>query len=119
VTVYLLDTNAVSDLITYHEKVQRVAAQHLIAGDSLGLCRPIHYEILRGISWRGATSKLSVYRQEVIPMMQWIDLIDSDWEDAAHLWADARRKGRQLGDPDILLATLSRRLRAIMVSFRH
>lgn len=115
-TLYLLDTNAISDLITEHAQVSDQVSEHLEAGDSLGLCRPIHYEILRGLFWRGATTKLQVYLRRVVPLMQWIELADSDWEAAAHLWADARRKGRQLGDPDILLATLSRRLEAVVVS---
>src|SRR5690348_12150110 len=88
----------------------------MMSGHSLGLCRPIDYEILRGLFWRGATAKLAVYRYEVVPLTVWIEMAEPDWEEAAHLWADARRRGKQLGDPDLFLAALSRRLNAVVVS---
>src|SRR5712692_7238927 len=103
-TLYLLDTTAVSDLIIYHPQVSQHAAERLVSGDSLGLCKPIHYEILRGLLWRSATSKFGVYTRRVVPIMVWTEMIDVDWDGAARLWADARRNGKQLGDPDLFLA---------------
>lgn len=115
-TLYLLDTNVISDMIASQPTVIRRVAERLAAGDPLGLCRPVHYEILRGLFWRNAPGKLRAYTRRVIPIMTWTELTDPDWEEAARLWADARRRGRQLGDPDLLLAALARRAGAILVS---
>lgn len=115
-TFYLLDTKTISDLIVNESHVVRRAAEWLAAGDDLGLCRPVHYEILRGLLWRGATRKLGTYVRRVIPIMVWTDLEDADWEEAARLWADTRQRGKQLGDPDLLLAAVAHRTGAILVS---
>ncbi len=114
--IYLLDTNAVSDILTVHPQVSRHAAERLAAEETLGLCRPVHYELLRGLLWRKATGKHVVFQRQVLPLLTWITLSDIDWEQAADFWATARRKGRQLGDPDLLLAALAYRLDAVVVS---
>lgn len=115
-TLYLLDTNAISDLIVNQPNVVRRLAEHLTASDPLGLCRPVHYEILRGLLWRGASGKVRTFTRRVIPLLSWIELTTADWEEAARLWANARRRGKQLGDPDLLLAAVALRLGAILVS---
>jgi predicted nucleic acid-binding protein len=115
-TLYILDTNAISDLIINHAQVSRHAAERLVAGDTLGLCRPIHYEILRGLLWRNAMNKLRVYTLRIVPIMTWIEMTNSDWDEAARLWAAARQQGKQLGDPDLFLAALSQRVGAVIVS---
>ncbi len=115
-TLYLLDTNAISDLIALHPAVRHRAREARRRGDSLGLCQPIYYEILRGLYWRKASTKLAALHHQVVPLLNWVALADSDWEQAAHFWADTRNKGRQLGDPDLILAALAHRLDATLVS---
>jgi predicted nucleic acid-binding protein len=115
-SLYLLDNNVISDLIMRSPAVRSHVAAHLAAGDSLGLCYPIYYELLRGLFWRNATSKLAVFNSRLLPLLTWVPLEDTDWEQAAHFWADATRKGRQLADPDLLLAALAYRLGAVLVS---
>src|SRR5260221_12926973 len=102
--IYLLDANAVSDMITYHPQVSHHIAQSLAALSTLGLCKPIYYEILRGLYWRNASGKLRILNDEVLPLLKWIELEDSDWQQSAQFWADARNKGRQISDPDLFLA---------------
>ena len=114
--IYLLDANAVSDLISRHLQVREHMKAALLTGDTLAICRPIHYELLRGLLWRGATSKLATLNDRILPVFSWVPLVNADWEHAAEFWADARRKGRQLSDPDLLLAALADRLGAILVS---
>jgi predicted nucleic acid-binding protein len=115
-TLYLFDTNAISDMIALHPLVARRVAQALADGDELGLVRPCHYEVLRGLFWRGATAKLQTYLGRVVPLMNWIEMIDADWEQAARFWSFARQNGKQLGDPDLLLAAVTHRLNAVVVS---
>src|SRR4051812_41861063 len=111
--IYLLDTNAISDLMINNLEMQRHVAEHIVAGDTLGLCRPIYFELLRGILWQNSLSKRRILNRHISEIFKWIELEDSDWEQAARFWADARRNGKQLGDPDLLLAALAYRLNAI------
>jgi predicted nucleic acid-binding protein len=114
--IYLLDANPLSDLLAKNPQVRRHLADALFKGDTLAICRPIHYELLRGLLWRGASGKLSILNQNILPQFSWIPLTDADWNQAAHYWAEARREGRQLSDQDLLLAALATRLDATLVS---
>ena len=71
---------------------------------------------MRGLLWRNATKKLFVYQQRIVPLLIWIDMYNADWEQAAYFWADARQRGKQLSDPDLLLAAVAHREKAIVVS---
>jgi predicted nucleic acid-binding protein len=48
--------------------------------------------------------------------MQWTSFESGDWDRAAQLWAEARTKGRQLSDVDLLIADIAIRLDAILVT---
>ncbi len=114
--IYLLDTNIVSDLMGAHVQVRRRAAAAINDSHQLAICRPVYYEVLRGLLWRKATAQTRDFRHDILPLFVWVELVDADWEQAAEFWADARGKGRQLGDPDLLLAAIVHRLSAILVS---
>jgi tRNA(fMet)-specific endonuclease VapC len=114
--IYLLDTNAVSDLMERRPEVRRRAVERINVGDQLAICRPVYYEILRGLLWRNAARQLRNLQLSILPLFVWIELDDADWEQAAWLWAEARRTGKQIGDPDLLLAALTIRLSAVIVS---
>ncbi len=113
---FLLDPNAVSDLMEQHIEVRRHTVARIDAGDRLAICRPVYYEVLRGLFWKNATRQLRSFQRLILPLFRWVDLEDTDWEQAARFWADARRRGKQLGDPDLLLAALAYRLNATIVS---
>jgi tRNA(fMet)-specific endonuclease VapC len=114
--IYLLDTNTVSDFMKRYPEVRKQSVAHVNHGDQLAICRPIYYEVLRGLLWRDARLQLKEFQNEIRPLFQWIELEDTDWEQAAQFWADARRNGKQIGDPDLLLAAMAYRLNAIVVS---
>jgi predicted nucleic acid-binding protein len=62
------------------------------------------------------SGKLRDLQRSILPLFTWEDLEDLDWEQAARFWAEARRKGQQLGNPDLLLAALASRQNAVIVS---
>lgn len=45
-----------------------------------------------------------------------MSLTDADWQQAAQFWAKTVRHGKQLADVDLLLAVLTQRLDATLVS---
>lgn len=114
--IYLLDTNVIADRINGFQSTTQKLNGAITAGHRVCLCAPIHYEVLRGLLWTNATLKRQRYEEQFVPALEWIDLIDADWEQAAQFWAEARRKGKQLADVDLLLAALAARLNAIVVS---
>jgi len=114
--IYLFDTNSLSDLLERRPTVVHQVAVQLAQNQSLAICRPVHYEVLRGLFWRKASSKLRLFNQRVLPVFSWLTLEDADWEQAANFWADARRRGKQLSDTDLLLAALAYRTGATVVS---
>ena len=114
--IYLLDSNAVSDFLN-HQPVLKLRVENAIARDHLVcLAQPVHYEVSRGLLKVGATRKLTAFEDEFVPQLDWLALADRDWREAAKLWADATRKGKQLSDVDFLLAALAIRFNAILVS---
>jgi predicted nucleic acid-binding protein len=115
-SIYLLDTNAISDVIKrfkpVHEKFENAVANDL----RLILCQPVHYEVVRGLLWINATSQLENYRRLFMPMFRWEPATEADWNAAAVLWADATRQGRKLSDVDLLIAVMTQRLQATLIS---
>ncbi len=114
--IYLFDTNAISDLLALQPEVHKQSQAAQLQGDTLAICRPVYYELLRGLLWKKAQKKQSVLRYQLLPQFAWVSLQDDDWEQAAQFWADAIGKGRQLADADCLLAALAHRLDAVIVS---
>jgi len=114
--IYLLDTNVISDL--YKENV-RVEAQIRTAKTqlhTLAICQPVYYEIMRGLLKKKATAQRKIIQGRILPRFTWIDLTDADWMKAAEFWADSVNKGKQLSDVDLLLAAMTHRLNATLIS---
>lgn len=114
--IYLLDTNAVSDLISQNVRVRAQYQEKRSEGHAIALCPPVLYEIQRGFLWRGSARKQIILHTQLVPLITWIPLIDSDWEQAAQFWADTVSKGLQISDVDLLIAALAYRLEATVVT---
>jgi predicted nucleic acid-binding protein len=114
--IYLLDTNAVADRIYGLVSVIQHLENAIQVAHRVCLCEPVHYEVLRGLLWKNAASKRWMYEQQFVPALELVLLTRADWEQAAQFWAEARRKGKQLSDTDLLLAALAVRLNATIVS---
>ncbi len=80
------------------------------------LCKPVHYEVRRGLLHSVSTRKTQMYETQVRPLFQWLSMEDADWEQAARFWAEARRTGKQFSDVDLFIAALAARLDAIIIS---
>lgn len=107
---YLLDTNAVADYINGFEPTTSRLKQAIREGHLLCLCRPVYYEVLRGLLKTKADRKRRVFEEQFAPQLVAVALIDADWQQAARFWADAVNAGRQLADTDLLIAAITRRI---------
>ncbi len=115
-TPYILDTTTISDLFVKGSPVQQHIRSAHDAGHRLILCQPTHYEVLRGLLKGNASRKLEVFRSQFVPLFEWVPLVDADWEQAAHFWADTTSRGRQFSDVDLLVAAVASRLGGAIVS---
>lgn len=115
-TVFVLDTNVISDMVSPTPNVavvNQIAAhrQHTIC-----LCEAVDYEVRRGYLKTGATAKLWVYEERIKSQFQWVAIVEADWRQAAQLWADAVNIGKQLSDVDLLVAAVATRLGGQVIS---
>jgi len=113
---YVLDTNVISDALRQNERVRSQLRRSVVEENTVCLCQPVYYELLRGLLKANAVTKLSVLQDEIRPLVTWIPLTDADWEQAARFWAEATGKGRQFSDVDLLIAAVAARLNGILVS---
>ncbi len=114
--IYLLDTNVISDLIRKNPNVTQRVFQERASGNSLALCFPVYYELIRGILWKKAINQSKVLHTKIMPLLIWLPLEDGDWIQAAHFWDTATSAGRKISDIDFLVSALVYRLNATLVS---
>jgi predicted nucleic acid-binding protein len=115
-TVFVLDTNVISDIVRPTPNVAVVNQIEAHRGETLCLYEPVDYEVRRGYLKAGATARLLVYEERIRPQFQWVALVEADWRQAAQFWADAVQKGKQLSDVDLLIAAVALRLNAQIIS---
>jgi predicted nucleic acid-binding protein len=113
--VYVFDTNIVSAL----NPSKNPALYHRFQkhrDETLCLCEPIIFEVERGLEHTQSQQRLVEFRTNVIPLFVMLPVQLVDWRAAAKLWGDARRRGRQFSDVDVLLAAMTLRLNGILVT---
>lgn len=113
---YILDTNVISDWLKAHPAVTDKFEAAVASGDTLYLCQPVHYEVIRGLNWKKATAQMKHLQSVLEESLTWLSLTDADWLQAAQLWSQAVSAGKQLHDTDLLVASLANRLDAVIVS---
>ncbi len=114
--IYVLDTNVVSDFLKQQPVITNSIVEAQLRQDRLLITPPVNYELIRGLIRHHATTQLSRLNNEIIPLFEWYTLNDNDWLQAAYLWAHTTRTGRQLSDVDLLLAAITQRLDATLVT---
>ncbi|MBN8634037.1 MAG: PIN domain-containing protein [Anaerolineae bacterium] len=113
---YLLDTNAVADYLNGVVTVTSRLEQAIENRSLVYLSQPVHFEVVRGLAKANATRKMDIFTAEFAPKLSWVALIDEDWQTAANFWVQTTRIGKQLSDIDYLIAALSKRLNAVLVT---
>lgn len=116
ILIYLLDSNVITDMMKRVNPVSSRARDATLQGHLVCLCTPVHYEIVRGLIKVDARRRLEDYYTYIVPALRWKSVTRKDWDEAARLWAEMQKQGRQLSDIDLLLASIALRLDAILVS---
>lgn len=112
---YVLDTNVFAAILRSEPTtIQRVAST-LAAGGEFLLCPVVFYEVYRGLLHRDAKKQLSFFLSYITTLIH-SDFVSADWERAARLWADLRRKGQQVDDTDLLIGVYAIKRQAVIVT---
>lgn len=114
--IYILDTNVIGDRMKAVQPVSQLLIDKASEGHTIYLCQPVYYEVRRGLLKTKAISKLNFFQTTVLPLLDWLPLQDTDWEQAAEFWAKTKNAGQQLSDTDLLIAALTKRLDAVLVT---
>ncbi len=115
-TVFVLDTNVISDMMAPTPVQNVIANIDFHRQDTICICEAVDYEIRRGFLKANATGRLRSFEQRIKPQFQWLQIIEPDWQHAARLWADAANRGKALSDVDLLIAAIATRLGGVVVS---
>lgn len=114
-STYIFDTNMFSNLIRRNDPdlLKRIwDSQDAV----LILCDPVIYELERGLLHKDASTQLVYFREQIIPLFTVVAITLVDWRVAALLWAEMRRQGKQLSNIDLLIAAVTLRVDAVLVT---
>jgi tRNA(fMet)-specific endonuclease VapC len=111
---YVFDTNIFTAILRQEPRIaQRLAEDP--DGDQFLLCPVVFYEVQRGLLHRDAKRQLAFFMSYAARFI-WDDFNQTDWQQAAHLWADLRRQGRFVEDSDLLIGVYATERQAIVVT---
>ena len=114
-TAYLLDTNIISALLKKEDIVERRLRDTVALKEMVFLSAVVHYEAKRGLLKRDARNQMRAL-EHLVARFEWCDVIQADWELAAHLWVERTQVGRPIEDADLLIAAQAKRLGATLVT---
>jgi tRNA(fMet)-specific endonuclease VapC len=112
---YLLDTNILSGLLRSEPGLVARIDQAAADQAEFLLCPLVFYEIVRGLHHRDAKMQLQLFL-EYVKGFTWDDFNQADWQQAASLWADLRRQGRQISDADLLIGVYALQRQAAIIT---
>jgi predicted nucleic acid-binding protein len=111
----LLDTNTLNYILKRRQPVLDRLQEAREAGSRFLLAPIAHHELTRYLELKGSHGLMRLYRDLVEPWLR-CDLVFDDWSSASRLWAEIHRSGRSISGFDLLLATLARKHRAVLVT---
>lgn len=106
---YLLDTNHVSPLVTLGHHLRDRVLNSMQAGNSFAICVPVLTETLVGLATVPRAKQNLVEFRLIRPSLGCYVPDETDAELAADFQISLRKKGRQLGTIDALVAAIALR----------
>ena len=113
--IYLSDTNTINYAIKSNAIVQAHFARGLAAGATFALSAFVHYEVTRYLKLKGSTRLARDYANLTANWPR-IEIMTTDWDDAADLWAAQHRVGQPIDDADLLIAISALKVGATVVT---
>ena len=113
--IYLPDTNTINYAVKGNAIVEAHFAQALAAGATFVLSSFVHYEVTRYLTLKGATKQRRAY-DTLVTNWPRVEIMTTDWDDAADLWAAQHRIGQPIDDADLLIAISALKVGATVVT---
>jgi len=112
---YVLDANILTAILKRDPVATGRVNSALQSNAEFVMCPVVFYEVYRGLLHKDARKQLG-FLLHYIGTYTWDDLKRPDWEQAAELWAELRRKGVTASDADLLIAAYAIQRRATVVT---
>ena len=113
--IYLPDTDTVNYLIKNIAAVQNHYQAAIAGSDTFILSLMVEYQVMRYHTLKGATNLNRLYTN-LIHNWERQGIADTDWKDAADLWADRHRIGKPVEDSDLLIVLTAKKCGATLVT---
>jgi len=113
---YILDTNIVSALLKSNETIKEKIAEVLTQGNDILINGISYYEIKRGLLAINAIRKLEIFDNFCNKFG--LLLLDrrSIFDEASKIYADLKNKGELIKDADILIASITKNKKCVLVT---
>jgi tRNA(fMet)-specific endonuclease VapC len=100
----LLDTDILSEILRGRDlDVTDAADAYLKVHDQFAISAFTRFEVVRGLRWRKAATKLAAFEQ-LVTVMTIYPVTDDVLDRAADLWADGAVQGFPKTDADLIIA---------------
>lgn len=113
---YVLDTNIITAILKGNERIKQIAQRVMLEGEEIFINVISYYEIKRGLLAINATAQLSKFeslcRKFGLVLLDTRDIFDI----ASEIYADLKGNGQLIGDADILIASMVRYKKFVLVS---
>ena len=106
-TRYLLDTNAVGDLMNHRFGVERRAKEVRREGAIVGTCEPVVAELYFGVENSASHDENRLLLERTLPGLKCWPLTRVASQEFGRLSAILKRQGRVIGPMDILIASIA------------
>jgi len=113
---YVLDTNIITSILKGNEKVKRKVREVIVGEEEIFINGISYYEIKRGLLAANATAQLS--RFDLLCERLGLILLNdkSIFDEAAEIYATLSKKGAIIEDADILIASVVKASKFILIS---
>lgn len=116
----LIDTDILSYFLNGDEKVTAKVQEYLVHYDKLLFCQITYFEILAGLEYKQASKQISKF-ELFASKCSILTLTENSLILSAKIYGELRRKGIQIGTPDLLIAgiAIDRNLNLVTNNDRH
>ena len=113
---YVLDTNIITAILKGNEKVKRKVQEVIVGEEEIFINGISYYEIKRGLLAANATAQLG--RFDLLCKRLGLILLNdkSIFDEAAEIYATLSKKGAIIEDADILIASVVKASKFILIS---
>jgi len=102
----LIDTDILSYFLNGEKNVTAKVQEYLVHNDKLLFSQITYFEILAGLEYKQASKQISKFELFALKCSI-LALTENSLKESAKIYGELRRKGIQIGTPDLLIAGIA------------